>query len=144
MYQFYCTYARILPEVDLPPFTMPNHLSIQTANAVQTLPLAISGLKVKKLKEFGAEMKAQLYPEASTAEVVTIAIKPMTAHLNCRYVELPLEAGTKGVPKVFVSHCWGGKFSDLVSALASVLDDDDYVWIDIFAVLQHNHTQELR
>ena len=61
--------------------------------------------------------------------------------LSCRYVE-QLDDADVGPSDAFASHCWGASFLDLVAALRHVLEPDQYVWIDIFAVLQHEHTEE--
>ena len=38
--------------------------------------------------------------------------------------------GAVGTAKIFASHTWRAPFRDLVAALAHVVDDKDYVWID--------------
>ena len=42
-----------------------------------------------------------------------------------------------GLAEVFVSHCWGAKFANLVSAVFSMCPDGTFVWMDMFAVMQH-------
>ena len=39
--------------------------------------------------------------------------------------------GSVGTARFFASHTWKAPFHDLVAALAHVLADDDYVWIDV-------------
>jgi len=41
-----------------------------------------------------------------------------------------------GKATVFMSHCWGGRFGDLVGAACHRASMDRIVWIDIFAVRQ--------
>lgn len=95
----------------------------------------------------------------STAEVVSQIIRPATAKLRCRYVDL-IKDQKRSVGHVqwYVSHRWGAEFkSSLVQQLsrhhqrqaassgsAAGSDDDDvYVWIDIFAVNQHQAPPDL-
>ena len=61
--------------------------------------------------------------------------RPVTTKRVIRYCELP--GVNPGHADVFVSHCWGGKFHDLLSAVFDMCGDDTYVWMDMFAVLQH-------
>jgi len=44
--------------------------------------------------------------------------------------------GRTGEPRAFVSHTWKAPFADLVAAVSFVLQSNDYVWVDIFAVRQ--------
>lgn len=82
-----------------------------------------------------------------TSAVTKYIIQPATAHLHCRYTELPElqspetsetpELGGLGPSNSFVSHCWGAPFGDLVAALLDGdADPSRRVWIDIFAVRQ--------
>ena len=41
-----------------------------------------------------------------------------------------------GRAKIFMSHCWGSKWGDLVCAAAHGARNGRFVWIDIFAVRQ--------
>ena len=68
--------------------------------------------------------------------MVTNFIKPATASRRCRFTELPSMRGKLGKPEIFVSHTWGANFADLIAAIAHVMNDDQCVWLDIFAVRQ--------
>ena len=73
----------------------------------------------------------------TTAEVVAEVIKPKTEARRCRYAELP-DVGRANVGRVnaFMSHTWGAPFELLLAQARHVLEPDDFVWIDIFAVRQ--------
>ena len=85
---------------------------------------------------FLVELCAELPPGITTAEVVERIIKPRTASLRCRYVELEVMRAHVGEPRAFVSHTWKAPFADLVAALAYVLEEHECVWLDVFAVRQ--------
>ena len=95
-----------------------------------------AGISLRWLRTFAQKVP----PAYSTADVVERIIKPETKGQLCRYVALiearaPEEVATASV---FASHTWRAPFRDLVAALCHVLRDDQFVWIDIFAVLQWN------
>lgn len=48
-----------------------------------------------------------------------------------------VDAFAPGQVDVFASHCWGARFRDLMSAICGACPGETYVWVDIFAVLQH-------
>jgi hypothetical protein len=77
----------------------------------------------------------QCRPGMSTLEVVQQIIKPATEGRKCRYVAL-LEPSVVGRARAFSSHTWKAPIHDLIAAIAHVLPDDAFVWVDIFAVLQ--------
>ena len=93
-----------------------------------------AGVQLGWLKRFAK----QVPPGMSTFDVVMKIIKPATKERLCRYVELAEEEspGAVGTATIFASHTWRAPFRDLVAALAHVAADKDYVWLDIFAVLQ--------
>ena len=94
-----------------------------------------AGVRVSWLKRFLTSVP----PGGSTLEVVEGIIKPGTKEEQCRYVQLieRQEPSAVGVATAFASHTWRASFRDLVAALAHVLDDETFVWVDIFAVPQH-------
>ena len=101
-----------------------------------------AGVRVGWLKEFLAKMEG-LEPEHScssrrysTLEVVQSFIKPRTRQRCCSYVALLESCSPTNVGKAsaFVSHAWHAPFADLVAALTRVLKDDDFVYVDVFAV----------
>ena len=81
-----------------------------------------------------------------TAEVVERLVRPHTAAARCRYADLRpmrqkengLPLGVVGAADVYVSHCWGARWGQLVAALATAPDASPSrrVWLDIFAVRQ--------
>lgn len=81
--------------------------------------------------------------EATTGDVCFRMVIPQSLERECRYVDL-LDPDDVGDSHAFASHCWGARFIDLVASLAHVLEPHQFVWIDIFAVLQHEHTAELK
>eukprot|EP00505_MAST-04D_sp_SCG-Rhode-Island_P001120 Stramenopile-MAST_4_protein_1120 len=62
-------------------------------------------------------------------------IKPATESKRCRFADT-ISKEFVGAADIFVSHCWGSSFGDLVAALTDCCDDTQRVWIDIFAVRQ--------
>jgi len=75
--------------------------------------------------------------EWPTWRVMRDVVKPATERAGrCRYAELPAVAPFTGPASVFVSHCWGAPWGDLVLAAARGSRGDRYVWCDIFAVRQ--------
>mmetsp|Transcript_16162 Transcript_16162/g.34704 ORF Transcript_16162/g.34704 Transcript_16162/m.34704 type:complete len:509 (-) Transcript_16162:277-1803(-) len=91
-----------------------------------------AGVQVGWLKhEFASKCRRGM----TTHEAVTEIIKPATELKRCRYVAT-LGGKVVGRARAFSSHTWKAPIHDLISAIAHVLPDDAYVWIDIFAVLQ--------
>ena len=79
--------------------------------------------------------------DVSTRDVVLHYVVPMTSHLRCRFVDLPIfsssGADVIGRADTFVSHCNQERFGDLVAGLIDGgADFFRKVWIDIFAVRQ--------
>jgi ankyrin repeat protein len=73
----------------------------------------------------------------TTANVVRDIIKPVTReHDRCRYGDIPDLKACFGRATVFMSHCWGATFGDLIGAACHGARTDRIVWIDIFAVRQ--------
>jgi len=73
----------------------------------------------------------------TTADVVRDIIKPVTReHNRCRYGDIPEMKACFGRATVFMSHCWGATFGDLIGAACHGARKDRVVWIDIFAVRQ--------
>ena len=65
-------------------------------------------------------------------------IVPMTIANQCCFVDLPEVngSGISGTAATFISHCWDGKFGDLVAAICDgVIDFNRRVWINIFALV---------
>ena len=90
-----------------------------------------AAVSMRFLKTFAASVPRGF----STADVVEKIVQPATAKALCRYVAL-LEAADVGTAFAFASHTWRAPFHDLVAALSHVLEDDQFVWLDMFAVLQ--------
>ena len=68
--------------------------------------------------------------------IVRDIVKPATKVNRCRYGELREMKDCFGPATVFMSHCWGAKFGDLIGAACHGARTDRVVWIDIFAVRQ--------
>ena len=114
-----------MPDVQQPPMQlMPARRGAQAA------------VRMSWLKKFVRQVPRKM----ATFQVVQTIIKPNTRARFCRYVTLieELEPNAVGPADCFASNTWGARFWDLVAALAHVFDDDAYVWVDIFAVLQWN------
>ena len=71
-----------------------------------------------------------------TQDVVRDIIMPATSETRCRYADLPELKECFGPATVFMSHCWGATFGDLIGAACHGARTDRIVWIDIFAVRQ--------
>ena len=97
---------------------------------------AARGVRVGFLKKLIASLSTAQRRTLTTAQVVAQIVKPATASTRCRYVELPEMRLNIGDPHGFVSHTWSALFADLVAAIAHVFKEDQYVWVDIFAVRQ--------
>ena len=63
-------------------------------------------------------------------------IQESTREQRCRYMQLDEMKSYATESSVFMSHCWGAKFGDLVLAACHGARKDRIVWIDIFAVRQ--------
>ena len=75
--------------------------------------------------------------EWKTWEVVQFLVKPATERRGrCRFADLPYVKPFTGPATVFASHCWGGRWGDLVAAVCAGADTRRVVWIDIVAVRQ--------
>ena len=78
--------------------------------------------------------------EWKTWEVVQFLVKPATEQLTngqrrC-FADIPGLEPFFGLATVFASHCWGGRWGDLVVAMCAGGSTQRMVWIDIFAVRQ--------
>ena len=92
------------------------------------------GMHIDALIEFAYQHECWMWP---TWRVVRDIIVPTTRERGrCRYGELPEIKECFGPATVFMSHCWGSKFGDLVGASCHGACYDRIVWIDIFAVRQ--------
>jgi len=69
--------------------------------------------------------------------VVEYLIKPATEdHGRCRFADLPSVRRYTKPATVFMSHCWRGRWGDLVAAACAGAQPGRIVWIDIIAVRQ--------
>ena len=91
---------------------------------------------VKPLEHDGAPL--------TTGQVVAQLVKPTTS-ASCNFASLVPAA--VGRPTAFASHAFGNPFSLLVSALEehfmNAVAKDVYIWVDIFAINQHNPGADL-
>ena len=92
------------------------------------------GVNVKWLLAFTFDHDCWEWP---TWRVNRDIIKPATRNFGyCRYSELEDVSDFTGSATVFMSHCWGAKWGELVLAACEGARSDRYVWIDCFAVRQ--------
>lgn len=71
-----------------------------------------------------------------TWRVVRDIVKPATQHRRCRYAQLADVSPYTGQARVFMSHCWGAPWGNLVHSATHGARTDRFVWIDVFAVRQ--------
>jgi len=68
-------------------------------------------------------------------QVVQFLAKPATeGHGRCRLADHPAVRPFTGPAAVFASHCWAGRWGDLVAAACAGGRMDRLVWLDVFAV----------
>ena len=91
------------------------------------------GVSVKWLLAFTHKHDLWEWP---TWKVNRLIIKPATMATRCRYAHLPEMKPFVGPATVFLSHCWGAPFKDVVTASMANARNDRFVWLDIFAVRQ--------
>ena len=92
------------------------------------------GVSIQWLLAFTYAHNCWKYP---TWKIVKDIIKPATkSQDHCRFAELKDVKPFTGKATVFMSHCWGSKWGDLVMAACHGARKDRIVWIDIFAVRQ--------
>jgi ankyrin repeat protein len=91
------------------------------------------GITIEALIAFAYKHDCWNWP---TWKVVRDIIVPATSDTRCRYADLPELKDCFGPATVFMSHCWGAKFGDLIGAACHGARKDRVVWIDIFAVRQ--------
>ena len=107
----------------------PNNNSEIHANRLLAL-----GIRIDALIDFAHDHNCW---DWTTLEVVNKIIKPATKdNKRCRYGDLPESKECFGPATVFMSHCWGARFGDLIGAACHGARKDRIVWIDIFAVRQ--------
>ena len=95
--------------------------------------LRAKGVRVSWLVAFTAKNNLWGW---KTYEVVNFLVKPATeGHNRCRFADLLEVKPFTGPATVFMSHCWGGRWGDLVAAAASGAAHNRIVWIDVFGVL---------
>lgn len=108
------------------------------------------GVRLRWLEQQAAQWEAQLGSNFTTNELVERVVVPATKAdaPGCsgavrRYVEL-LPRGVVARPALFISHAWSRPFCELVANLRAHVDaapgrdDDPAVWLDMFAVCQHD------
>ena len=94
------------------------------------------GVSVAFLTSLLLSMPMSIRQSITTAQVVRHLVKPASLHRRCRFFELPAMRSWTGAPCAFVSHTWDAPFAELVAAIAHVIGEDEYVWLDVFAVRQ--------
>jgi hypothetical protein len=91
------------------------------------------GITIEALIDFAYRHDCWNWP---TSKVMRDIVLPATKDTRCRYADLPELNGCFGPATVFMSHCWGATFGDLIGAACHGARKDRVVWIDIFAVRQ--------
>jgi hypothetical protein len=91
------------------------------------------GITTEALIAFGYAHDCWNWP---TWKVVRDIIVPATRETRCRYGDLPEMKECFGPATVFMSHCWGAKFGDLIGAACHGARTDRVVWIDFHL---HSH-----
>ena len=92
------------------------------------------GISVEWLLAFSFAHNCWDWP---TWRVVRDIVKPATASSRCRYAQLAYCAPFVGKAAIFVSHCWGAPWGDLVLAVADCTGGGSVIcWVDVFAVRQ--------
>ena len=92
------------------------------------------GVTVSFLLALTFELDLWAWP---TWKVVTCLVRPATSAFGrCRFADLAVVAPFTGPATVFLSHCWGGAWGDLVAAACGGARQDRVVWLDVFAVRQ--------
>jgi len=91
------------------------------------------GIRLDALLAFAHDHDCMEWPVWMVVRDIILAA---TGDTMCRYADLPELQGMFGETTVFMSHCWGGRFGDLVGAACHGARMDRVVWIDIFAVRQ--------
>lgn len=67
--------------------------------------------------------------EWKTWEIVQYLVKPATEKKGrCRFMELATVRAYAGAATVFMSHCWKGRWGDLVAAACAGADTNRIVW----------------
>ena len=74
-------------------------------------------VRVRFLLMLLASLPVAMRRTVTTGQLVELLIKPATARLRCRFVELPAMRDHVGAPRAFVSHTWKALFADLVAAI---------------------------
>ena len=103
------------------------------------------GVSLAFLRAFAAALAAAGGGALTTLEVVDGVVRPCTEHLRAAFSRLVPHAF--GSPVAFASHAWGNPFSQLVELLSEHYSDappaEVFVWVDVFAVNQHNPSPDL-
>ncbi|KAG1672374.1 hypothetical protein FOA52_010992 [Chlamydomonas sp. UWO 241] len=113
------------------------------------------GVSLAFLIKFGETHRTLIETGIMTSDLVRQLIVPATKSAKCRYVELPnmwkkmgmSVARNCGRPMYFISHAWGMPFRELLNKVMTFLSSaspETRVWLDIFAINQHQATGDLK
>merc|ERR1712166_741920 len=108
-------------------------LELQEFKDCQAKRIQGLGITIEALIAFAYKHDCWNWP---TYKVMRDIILPATSETRCRYADLPELKDCFGPATVFMSHCWGAKFGDLIGAACHGARTDRVIWIDIFAVRQ--------
>ncbi|KAK3260215.1 hypothetical protein CYMTET_30814 [Cymbomonas tetramitiformis] len=119
---------------------------ISRAPAEHSVEVASRGVSLQWLEEFGNHLGLTFGGERghwTTTQVVADVIKPLTESLGIRMWDL-IPAKCRGEATAFISHAWRAPFWEILSGIRrSGKNNADYVWLDIFAINQHDFRQDL-
>ena len=96
---------------------------------------------------------ARKFEDVTTTHVVYLWVKELSVTGYRRLVDCPellsslgVSQADVGIPTFFVSHAWKGSFKALMlqtlAALRDASETDTFVWMDMWAVNQHSHTDQ--
>jgi len=94
------------------------------------------------------------FEDLTTTHVVYLWVKDESVTGDKRLVDCPdtipglFQQADVGKPSYFISHAWMGSFKKLmtetIAFLRSASETKTFVWMDMWAVNQHRHTEEAR
>jgi hypothetical protein len=94
------------------------------------------------------------FEDLTTTHVVYLWVKDKSVTADKRLVDCPdafkgiFDRSDVGKPTYFISHAWKGSFKKLMTEVLAFLthasETDTYVWMDMWAVNQHDHTEEAK
>ena len=100
----------------------------------------------------GTDLPVAKFEDLTTTHVVYQWVKDKSVTADKRLVDCPdalpglFDCSDVGQPTYFISHAWKGSFKKLMTEVLAFLtnasETNTYVWMDMWAVNQHDHTEE--